>query len=124
MQGVESTKLLKQARSLLLNSALPQAPKGVHYEIRMIANAMAISERVLLFGQGTEIKESELFNELFDSHERNPFELERILAKRIRNGVLNSDDDEWQRVCSYLRLITLNRLRITNPKIIKKKRLL
>lgn len=91
----DAADLLTTAREALLRQLLPALPESLHYEARMIANAMAISAREQHANFGTDIVR------------------ERELASGIRRGRL--DDGATAR---ELLAITCRKLQVSNPRLL------
>jgi hypothetical protein len=122
----EAAGLLDEARRSLLEALLPLLPQDRRYDGLMVANAMAIASRearsggkllreevrgleTLLDGAGTaEGAREELRARLL--------ELERRLARDMRSGSYDAAGPQRDAVRAYLRTVTLERVRISNPK--------
>ncbi|MBT8766711.1 DUF6285 domain-containing protein [Metapseudomonas boanensis] len=91
----DATDLLVTAREALLRRLLPSLPEALHYEARMIANAMAIAAR--------------------ECHATTAVDLarERELSSGIRRGL--RDDASTRR---ELLAITLRKLEVSNPRLL------
>jgi hypothetical protein len=90
----DAPDLLITAREVLLQRLLPSLPAGLHYEARMIANAMAIAAREC---QST-------------AHE---LTRERELALGIRQGQRDDDSTRLE-----LLAITRCKLEVSNPRLL------
>jgi hypothetical protein len=117
-------ELLKIARETLLVELLPQLPESARYAARMAANAMAIAARALEAGAGAAAEELRRLEALLpgwkpqsaDTGEAVREGNERLGAA-IRAGRFDSGGAR-QALDEHLRATTLERLAVSNPRII------
>lgn len=116
MSRPSAANLLITARQLLLDELLPALPRELHYETRMIANAMIIAARDQQQGNSCIIEEQRQLQALLD--DRNTSELSalrRQLASAIRLGQF----DQHPLLSQQLRQINHRQLAINNPKAVR-----
>lgn len=122
----DGAALLEEARRTLMENLLPVLPPERRYDALMVANAMAIAAREMgeghaacrrahaellgLSGTTVEPENSRVIGL------RDLTELERRLAQQIRSGAYDAPGPQRDAVLGYLRLSTMARLRISNPK--------
>lgn len=91
----DAAELLRTAREALLGQLLPALPETLHYQTRMIANAMAIAARELHATAPVDI------------------ERERRLAMAIRRGE-HDDGSAGQELLALVR----GKLQTSNPRLL------
>ena len=113
-----ASDLLETARRLLRDELFGDLPDDRRYEALMIANAMAIAERMAL-SDGSEVaKERDRLAKLLDiGGERE--NLKQELAKRIRSGVYDPGSRQHAQVWECLHAITLRRVGESNPRALR-----
>lgn len=113
--------LLACARELLLNQLLPALPPPLHYEARMIANALAIAGREVDQSPACRDAESHALNSVLALVGQPPLPLEQaqtVLSKLIRQGVFDADRDARRCLLDALRRSNREQLHINNPKVL------
>jgi hypothetical protein len=122
----EAADLLDEARRSLLEALLPLLPQDRRYDALMVANAMAIASREARSGDKLLREEVRGLEALLDEagtadgareelQARLP-ELERRLALDIRRGSYDAAGPQRDAVRAYLRTVTREQVRISNPK--------
>lgn len=102
LEAPDAADLLATARASLLEKLLPALPAHLHYEARMVANAMAIAARA-----GT-VDTSAVAARLADG----PAEF----AARIRAGAYQPGSPAHAGAAALLREMVRLRLSVTNPR--------
>jgi len=113
--------LLASARELLLSQLLPALPPPLHYEARMIANALAIAGREVDQLPACRDAESRALNAVLALLEQPPLPLEQaqtVLSEHIRLGAFDADDDARRCLLDALRRSNREQLNINNPKVL------
>ena len=119
MIPADAQELLAVARQTLLTEVLPQVSGDTIYQVRMIANAMAIAAREV--GEADRYAEDEqaaLANLLEIDVGGDATELSQRLCQWIDQGYFDHAGEQ-QRLIAGLRSITVAKLRISNPKLLK-----
>lgn len=121
-------ELLAEARRTLLEVLLPLLPAERRYDGLMVANAMAIVARELdarepgtremLAALLAALQQPEPSGEPPSAPEETLARLEARLARDIRGGRYDADDDRRAAVRRYLQAATIARLRLSNPKLL------
>jgi len=91
----DAVELLRTAREVLLGQLLPALPESLHYQARMIANAMAIAAREQ------------------DAPARPNLPREHELARAIRHGA-HDDGSARQELLAIVR----GKLKTSNPRLL------
>lgn len=126
---VDGRELLVTARDALLQNILPNLPEGLHYEVRMIANAMRIASRELALGASSERLELDILRQLVGRKQTDSgmslstvasqiAEDKRALCLAIRAGEFDTADTKQDALIAALTEITLAKLAISNPRAI------
>lgn len=113
--------LLASARELLLSQLLPALPPPLHYEARMIANALAIAGREIDLSPACRDAESRALNAVLALQGQAPLPLEQaqaVLSERIRQGAFDADGDARRCLLDALRRSNREQLSINNPKVL------
>lgn len=110
--------LLDIARQTLLEQVLPALPGELRYPALMIANAMAIAARENRLGTPARQQELARLAALLDEPAPSLHDARRQLARAIREG-LHDAPHSARTLVESLRLITLDRLAISNPKAMR-----
>lgn len=117
MNTFEVGDLLACARELLLSQLLPSLPQPLHYQARMIANALAIAGREIERSDACAQAETKALNAVL----ANALPLQQgraVLGDNIRQGLYDADGPARQQVLQALRRITGEQLKINNPKAV------
>ncbi|MCP4328021.1 MAG: hypothetical protein GY791_06245 [Alphaproteobacteria bacterium] len=122
-----STDLITVARQTFADTLLPEMADKYRYTALMVANALANAERELACGDAPLRAELERLRVLYPSapatEEPLATQLDRInrrLAVDIRKGTFLSDRPRREQVRNHLVQTTMERVRETNPKYLKK----
>ena len=126
---VDARELLITARDALLQSILPNLPEGLHYEARMIANAMRIASRELALGASADRLELDILSQLVGGTQTDtsisPSTIaeqiakdQRTLCLAIRAGEFDTAGTKQEALITALTEITLAKLAISNPRAI------
>ncbi|MBH3429970.1 DUF6285 domain-containing protein [Pseudomonas alkylphenolica] len=113
--------LLACARELLLSQLLPALPPPLHYEARMIANALAIAGRELDQSPACHDAEWQALNAVSALLGQPPLPLEQakaVLSEHIRLGAFDADGDARRCLLDALRRSNREQLNINNPKVL------
>jgi hypothetical protein len=117
----DGAALLEEARRTLLETLLPLLPPALRYDGLMVANAMAIAAREAgqgdaALGEGVKVLAA-LFPAAADDNLRTQLlELETLLAREIRAGLLDAPAPRRAAIRDYLRRSATARVRLSNPK--------
>lgn len=117
MSRPDATALLKTARQTLFSQLLPALPKELHYEARMIANAMIIAVREQQQGLDSSQLEQEHLQALLDSD--TPEQPLTQLRQRLSGAIRHGEFDQHDQLPELLLQITHSRLAISNPKAVR-----
>ena len=122
----EAADLLDEARRSLIEALLPLLPQDRRYDALMVANAMAIASREARSGDkllreevrglGTLLDGAGTANGAREELRARLLELERRLARDIRRGSYDAVGPQRDAVRAYLRTVTREQVRISNPK--------
>lgn len=108
----DAENLLLTARKTLLEELLPALPESLHYNARMIANAMIISSRELKSGHAAQAEASEIFADL----------AQRVsggdVISAIRNGEFDESGNNQEALLIGLSRVVRNELAISKPKAV------
>lgn len=116
MSRPSAPDLLMTARQLLLDELLPALPRDLHYQARMIANAMSIAARDQQQGSSCAAEEAEQLTALLERPDSGDLqELRKELASSIRTGRF----DQHPRLLQQLLQINQRQLAINNPKAVR-----
>lgn len=116
MSRPSAPDLLMTARQLLLDELLPALPRELHYEARMIANAMIIAARDQQQGSNCATGEQQQLQALLNNSSTGELSaLRRQLASAIRQGQF----DQHPLLSQRLRQINHRQLAINNPKAVR-----
>ncbi|MEH6386804.1 DUF6285 domain-containing protein [Pseudomonas profundi] len=117
MSRPHADALLQTARQTLFTQLLPALPKELHYEARMIANAMIIAAREQQLGESSAAQERANLQALLGTTQpqQSEQELRVQLGKRIRQG----EFDQQSQLAELLLQITHSKLAISNPKAVR-----
>ena len=127
---VDGCQLLATARDALLQRLLPALPTTLHYEARMIANAMLIASRDLALGYNAEQMELTTLRTLLDTESATPASStpsrdsvsdiiaghQRLLCLAIRRGEFDANGARQDALLAAMTQITRNKLAISNPR--------
>lgn len=122
LDHASGAELLAEARRTLLETIMPSLPAQLRYDGLMIANAMAIASREITEGGAAQEAMWRALAGLREGANSGPFgagalaRLERQIASDIRAGLFDAAGSARDRVRRVLRVITAERLRISNPK--------
>lgn len=119
MNSPDANELLAIAIETLLSRVLPVVPKEREYDVRMIARAMAISQRELSKGSRIEETVYGVFSELVKGEHGSsePADPRKLVAGDIREG--RYDEGAKQAVLQRaLRQVTSGQLELSNPKLL------
>lgn len=105
LEQPDAADLLATARTALLDRLLPALPAHLHYEARMIANAVAIAARA-----GTADAAH------LESRLANFAESPAHFAARIRAGAYQPETPAYAGAASLLREMVRMRCAVTNPR--------
>lgn len=115
--------LLDEARRTLLETLLPLLPPERRYDGLMVANAMAIAAREAGqgdagLGEGVKVLAAlfPAFAAADDNLRTRLLELETLLAREIRAGLLDAPVPRRAAIRDYLRRSATARVRLSNPK--------
>jgi hypothetical protein len=120
-----SEDLLAIARETLIAELRPLLGEPARYTLAMVANAMAIAAREIEAGEAPARAALARLDALFGVPARVPGgaalhdalrEHDRRLARDIRSGAFDRDDDRRRAVIAHLRESVEARLRVSNPK--------
>ncbi len=116
MSRPNAPDLLTTARQLLLDQLLPALPRELHYQARMIANAMIIAARDQQQGSSCVAQECRQLQTLLDAPNNGDLdELRKQLASAIRQGRF----DQHPGLHRGLLQINRNQLAINSPKAVR-----
>lgn len=121
MNKPDARDLLAIARELLLGQLLPVLPASLHYEARMIGNAMAIAAREMAQGAACVQTEAQALADVLDIHgqaEANLAQARAQIVRNIRQGLYDQRGPARERLLDALLAITREQLRISNPKVV------
>lgn len=119
MIQADAQELLAVARETLLAEVLPQVSGDTTYQVRMIANAMAIAAREIReASRYVEDERAALASLLGTNGAGDVVEQSKRLCEWIDQGYFDHAEEE-QRLIAGLRSITMAKLRISNPKLLK-----
>ena len=122
----DARDLLGTARELLLRKLLPALPERLHYDARMVANAIAIATREIELAADTGRAEWEQTLDLLQqpalamapqpalADEVN--RVRRKLTNAIRDGLFDAPGERQQVLLATLTQIVRGKLAISNPK--------
>ena len=128
MNRPRAADLLKTAREKLLEDVRPVLGDSARYTLAMVANAMAIAAREIEAGEAPALAALSRLEQLYGEPPRNLTGLplsdalsqqERRLARDLRSGHFDRDDDRQRALLEHLRESVIARLRISNPKALK-----
>lgn len=120
MKSPDAQELLVTARELLLKSLLPALPVSLHYDLRMIASAMAMAGREVELGAQEQSFEEQALARLLSIHGlavTTLTEAQILLSRAIRQGLYDQPGGR-EAMLSELFHVTQYKLRISNPKVI------
>ena len=113
----DAARLLEQARASLLTELLEALPGDKRYTALMVANALAIAQREIADGDAVSQGERDTLTALLSGKDGEELkDLEQRLATEIRDGRHDGSD----KVHRSLMESCVRRLRITNPKHLKR----
>lgn len=117
MSRPDAAALLQTARQTLFSQLLPALPKELHYEARMMANAMIIAVREQQLGESCAAQERQNLQALLGNSQSQLSEqaLRVQLGKAIRQGKF----DHQRQLGELLLQITHAKLAISNPKAVR-----
>jgi hypothetical protein len=98
----DARELLGVARAVLIDTVLPAVPQAMHYQVRMIASAMAMAERELSVGLPQDPQSSK----------------GATLDARIRGGEFDAPGAKRDALERKLQEWVAARLAISNPKML------
>jgi hypothetical protein len=122
----DARDLLGIARELLLRKLLPALPEQLHYDARMVANAIAIATREIELAANTGRAEWEQTMDILNqpvlpmapqpalAEEVN--RVRRKLTNAIRDGLFDAPGERQQVLLETLTQIVRGKLAISNPK--------
>lgn len=113
--------LLACTRELLLSQLLPALPPPLHYEARMIANALAIAGREIDQSPACNDAESRALNAVLARQGLAPLPLEQaraVLSEHIRLGGFDAGGEARRCLLDALRRGNREQLNINNPKVL------
>ena len=108
LEQPQAANLLETARETLLNKLLPALPAHLHYEARMIANAMAIAAR-----------ETTVDQTALQSRLRNFADDEAHFAARIRAGAYHPGTPAHAGAAALLREMVRLRCAVSAPRALR-----
>ena len=125
----DASDLLDTARDALLRKLLPALPEKLHYDARMIANAIAIAIREIELAADTDRSEWEqIMNMLEEGKRTMPQQsvstdevnrARRKLCNAIRDGLFDERGERQQMLLATLTQIAHGKLAISNPKALR-----
>jgi hypothetical protein len=125
----DADDLLAAARESVLGNVLPAVPDAWRYEVLMIANALAITRRMLAAGDLPLRAELEALAAIYEAPQATDLtgealalalaELNRRLARDIRDGVFDRLHDRHDAVRALIRRSTIRKLGETKPKLLQ-----
>lgn len=121
MSSPDAQELLITARELLLKSLLPALPVSLHYDLRMIASAMAMAGREVELGAQEQILEEQALARLLNIYGlvgTTLTDAQILLSQAIRQGLYDQPSGGREALLSELFYVTQYKLRICNPKVI------
>lgn len=120
MSQADAIDLLGIARETLISTLLPVLPNELHYEARMIANAIAIASREIESAGMQYAQERELL-ELLLATDHVPDQPSALLdlSHRIRRGELSSSSEAQEKLITALTQLVVCKLKVSNPKLLK-----
>ncbi|WP_449431720.1 DUF6285 domain-containing protein [Pseudomonas putida] len=114
--GPDAENLLLTARLSVLEQLLPQLPEGLHYQARMIANAMVIAAREIKQGQAAAAEQGRVIQGLLqDAGCAQP---DKALSAAIRRGDFDQPGARQEQLLSGLSKIVRADLAISKPKAV------
>lgn len=118
MNRPDACELLVTARELLMDRVFPAIPEALHYEVRMIANAMGIAAREARQGEALEDKERALLAGLLEdpAAARSLTDARAVLAAAIRKGQFDPPGARRRQAEAMLLAVTHDALTISNPR--------
>lgn len=116
MSRPSAPDMLLTARQLLLDELLPVLPGELHYQARMIANAMIIAARDQQQGTSCMAEERRQLQTLLD--EPNNIDL-ASLRKQLAAAIRQGKFDKHPQLHQGLREINRSQLAINNPKAVR-----
>lgn len=111
----DAENLLMTARQSLMEELLPQLPKSLHYQARMIANAMIIAAREIKQGQACRYEEAAVIRAL----QQTPEHTAQDLSVAIRRGEFDEPGAKQEQLLAGLSKIVRNELSISKPKAVQ-----
>ena len=119
MIQADAQELLIVARDTLLAEVLPKVSGDITYQVRMIANAMAIAAREINEADRlAEVEQKAMAKLLGADAVGSLADQSQWLCEQIDRGCFDSDEQQ-RRLIEGLRSITVAQLRISNPKLLK-----
>ncbi|MDN6875668.1 DUF6285 domain-containing protein [Pseudomonas citronellolis] len=121
MIAPNAVDLLVAARSTVLEALLPSLPSELHYQCRMVANALAIAVRELELGEQVADLESHALDHVLEPQGTPHLPHERALGalvKLIRQGDFDRPGAGQASLQQALTAITEARLSVSNPKVL------
>lgn len=124
----DGVALLREARAVLLDELLERLPEDRRYQARLVANAMAIAARELEAGDRPAAAERAALSRLYSEPRRTgpdgtapeaPEETRQRLTWRLAAEVRAGYRDGDAEVYAFLRERAVQRLRVTNPKVLE-----
>ena len=119
--------LVAVARTTFADKLMPELPPDVRYLALMVANALANAERELAAGDGPGRAELARLQSIYPTaavtEEPLPIQLDRFnrqLSVDIRRGAFLSDRSRREELRNHLVQTTMERVRETNPKYLKR----
>ena len=121
----DGAELLQIARETLLSELRPLLGENARYTVAMIANAMAIAARETEAGEAPAREALARLNALYDetASDLSGAKLsealansERRLARDIRSGRFDEEDEKHRAMLDHLRQSVAERLWVSNPK--------
>lgn len=117
MSRPDAPALLQTARQTLFDRLLPALPKELHYEARMIANAMIIAAREQQQGLESTQREQEHLQALLKSEA--PDQHLTLWRQQLGSAIRQGEFDQHDQLPELLLQITHGRLAISNPKAVR-----
>ena len=122
-----AAELLRIAREVLADELLPLLPEERRLDVLIIANVMAIAAREAEFGEAPLRAELARLAAFYDEEPSPPREsvaeaaerLSRRLAADIRRGAFEADAAKLDQVKAHLLEVTLQKLRVNNPRYLE-----
>lgn len=121
MSQADAIDLLGIARDTLISTLLPALSPELHYEARMIVNAMAIASREIEFAGIRDAEERELLELLATDTDYilDPPGALLELSQRIRRGELSSSSEAQEKLIKALTQLVVCKLKVSNPKLLE-----